>query len=115
MRYLLLIKGDEAADAGLTDAERRAIVEGHIGLIGELSAAGKLVVSGALADSRHATLVRTGPNGRRFVTDGPFAETKEVVGGFYVIECEGVDEAVSWAERVPESPGVAVEVWPVVM
>jgi hypothetical protein len=52
--------------------------------------------------------------GKVSVTDGPFAETKEQLGGFYVIECSGIDEALSWAEQVPKSPGLVLEVRPVV-
>lgn len=107
-RYLLLVHGDEAAEAALTDESRRSIVDAHVSLIRELSAAGKLVVSEALADSARTKVVRGGS-----VTDGPFAETKEVVGGFYLLECDDVDEAIAWAKRVPEGPGLAVEVRPV--
>ena len=107
-RYLLLVNGDEAAEAGLTADERRSIVEAHIELIGKLEAAGKLIVSGALTDSSRTKVVRNGS-----VTDGPFAETKEVVGGFYLLECADLDEAVAWAKRIPAGPGLAVEVRPV--
>jgi hypothetical protein len=48
----------------------------------------------------------------RLVTDGPFAETKEQLGGFYLIECGGLDEALQWARQVPQSPGLVVEVRP---
>jgi hypothetical protein len=58
--------------------------------------------------SGEAAVVR--PGERPFVTDGPFAETKEAVGGFYVVECGSRDEALEFAARVPQSPGVAVEV-----
>ena len=107
-RYLLLIYGDEAAEDTLTDGERRAIVDGHRELIGELSAAGSLVFSEALTSSSRPTAVRNGS-----VTDGPVAETKEVVGGFYVVECASHDEAVAVAKRIPASPGLAVEIRPV--
>ena len=77
-RYLLLLHGDEPAEDRLTADDRRSIVEAHLTLVRELSAAGKLVASEALTHSRRAKVVRGGS-----VTDGPFAETKEVVGGFY--------------------------------
>ena len=107
-RYLLLLHGDEPAEDRLTDEERRTIVEAHMVLIQELSAAGKLVASEALTHSRRARTVRGGS-----VTDGPFAETKEVVGGFYLLECADDDEAVAWAQRMPTGPSLAVEVRPV--
>jgi hypothetical protein len=107
-RYLLLLHGDESAEDRLTDGERRTIVEQHLELVRELSAAGKLVATQALTHSSRARVVR-----RRGVTDGPFAETKEVVGGFYLLECADDDEAVGWAKRMPESPSLAVEIRPV--
>ena len=107
-RYLLLVHGDETAEEALTRDERRSIVDAHIQLIRELSEAGKLVVSEALTDSSRTRVVRNGS-----VTDGPFAETKEVVGGFYLLECSDLDEALAWAKRMPEGPGLAVEVRPV--
>ena len=107
-RYLLLLHGDEPAEERLTDDEKRTIVEAHLALVRELSAAGKLVASEALTHSSRAKVVR-----RRGVTDGPFAETKEVVGGFYLLECADDDEAVEWAKRMPTGPSLAVEVRPV--
>jgi hypothetical protein len=107
-RYLLLLHGDEAAETALTGDERRAIVDGHVRLLGELREAGALVASAALEPSGRTRVVRDGS-----VTDGPFAETKEVVGGFYVVECETDDDAVGWARRIPASPGLVVEVRPV--
>jgi hypothetical protein len=107
-RYLLLLHGDEDGERTLGEDERRAIVEAHRELIGELAAAGRLVAGEALTDSGRARVVRDGS-----VTDGPFAETKEVVGGFYVVECADDDEAVEVARRIPASPGLAVEVRPV--
>ena len=104
-RYLLLLHGDEPAEERLTDDERRSIVEAHLALIRELSEAGKLVASEALTHSSRAKVVR-----RRGVTDGPFAETKEVVGGFYLVECADDAAAVALAGRILQSPGLAVEV-----
>jgi hypothetical protein len=103
MRFLLLLHGDEAAEEALTPAERRAIVEQHMAFSREL---GATIVSGEpLGSSREGKIVS-----RRGVTDGPFAETKEQLGGFYVIEASSIDDAVAIAKRVPESPGMAVEV-----
>jgi hypothetical protein len=107
-RYLFLLHGDEGAEERLSDDDRRAIVEAHMVLGRELGAAGKVVAAEALTHSSRAKVVRRGG-----VTDGPFAETKEVVGGFYVLECADDDEAVALAKRMPGSPGLAVEVRPV--
>src|SRR5262245_56204641 len=112
-RYLLLLHGDESAEDRLSADERRTIVERHLALIGELSAAGKLVSSEALQHSSRTKVVRPDGQGGWVVTDGPFAETKEVVGGFYVLECADDAEALEWARRMPAGPGLVVEVRPV--
>jgi hypothetical protein len=113
MRYLMLLYGNEEAERSLTGEERRAIVEQHIDLGRRLRDAGALVASEALADSADAKVMRRDDE-RPVVTDGPFAETKEQVGSFYLLECEGMDEALEWAKQVPRSPGLVVEVRPVV-
>lgn len=106
MRYLLLIHGDAAAEAALSEDERRAIVAEHIAYAAMLRERGAHVLGEALTGE--AATVR--PGERPLVTDGPFAETKEAVGGFYVVECASRDEAIELAGHVPQSPGVAVEV-----
>jgi hypothetical protein len=108
MRFLLLLHGDEAAEDALSPEERRAIVDRHIAFSRELRSAGRFVDGDALGPSRDGKIVR-----RRGVTDGPFAETKEQLGGYYLIEAASIDEAVEIAKRVPESPGSAVEVRPI--
>ena len=65
-----------------------------------------------MQESATATTVRISDDGERLVTDGPFAETKEQVGGFYVIECADLDEAIEWAKKVPLQGG-GIEVRPV--
>jgi len=106
MRFLFLIHGDAAAEAALTADERRAIVDEHIAYAATLRERGAHVLGEALTGE--AVTVR--PGGRPFVTDGPFAETKEAVGGFYVVDVASREEAVELAGKVPQSPGVAVEV-----
>lgn len=106
MRFLFLIHGDSEAEAALGADERRAIVGEHIAYGSLLRERGAHVLGEAL--SGEAAVVR--PGERPIVTDGPFAETKEGVGGFYVVECPSRDEALELAARVPASPGVAVEV-----
>jgi hypothetical protein len=106
MRFLFLIHGDSEAEAAMTPEERRAIVDEHIAYGSMLRERGAQVLGEAL--SGDAVVVR--PGDRPIVTDGPFAETKEGVGGFYVVECANRDEAIELAGRVPQSPGVAVEV-----
>ena len=109
MRFLFLIHGDDEAEAALTAEERRAIVDEHIAYGAMLRERGAHVLGEALTGE--AATVR--PGEKPFVVDGPFAETKEGVGGFYVVECASRDEAVELAAQVPQSPGVAVEVLPI--
>ena len=108
MRFLFLIHGDSEAEAAMTPDERRAIVGEHIAYGAMLRERGAYVLGEALAGTDTAAVVR--PGRRPLVTDGPFAETKEAVGGFYVVEAASRAEAVELAGRVPASPGVAVEV-----
>ena len=90
----------------LTPDERRAIVGEHIAYSAMLRERGAHVLGEAL--SGDAVTVR--PGEKPLVTDGPFAETKEAVGGFYVVDVASRDEAIKLAGQVPKSPGVAVEV-----
>jgi hypothetical protein len=108
VKYLLLIRGDEDAEAALSPDERRAIVAEHIAYAEMLRERGAHVYGDALAGSESAAVVR--PGEKPIVTDGPFAETKEAIGGFYVVEVADRAEALELAGRVPPSPGAAVEV-----
>lgn len=113
MRYLMLLYGDEEAVGSLSDAERRAIVDEHIAFGARLRNERAHAGGDALTSSADAKVLRQVGDGKLAVTDGPFAETKEQLGGFYLIECDGVDEALKWAEQVPKSPGLVVEVRPI--
>ena len=106
MRFLFLVHGDSEAEAAMTPDERRAIVEQHIAYSAMLRERGLYVLGEAL--SGEAAIVR--PGASTLVTDGPFAETKEGIGGIYVVECASRDEALELAGKVPQGPGVAVEV-----
>jgi hypothetical protein len=77
-----------------------------------LSDAGAMIAGEGLQESATATTVRPSDDGARVVTDGPFAETKEQIGGFYLIEVDDLDAAIDWAKKVPNRTG-AVEVRPV--
>jgi hypothetical protein len=109
MRYLLLIGHDDKNAAPLTRAEGEAMVQGHTRVSEELRSKGKMVVSERLRPDSEATRVRL----KGHVTDGPFAETKEALGGFYLIECDTKDEAVEWAKKLPLRSGGFVEVRPI--
>ena len=92
-------------------AEREKEVPRWDAVMAELGAAGKIVSGAELALPSKAKTVRV-RNGETVVTDGPFAETKEVVGGFFVLECDDLDEALAIAARIPVAETGSVEVRP---
>jgi hypothetical protein len=112
MEYLLLI-ADRLEPAEVSDAERDRIHAGHTALAEAWAAAGVKWSGRQLQGPATATTVRPGTTDR-MVTDGPFAETKEQLGGYYLIEAADLDEALRWAKEIPLLPGGAVEVRPVV-
>jgi hypothetical protein len=105
MHFVILLYGDEQLERQLGPEALREIMEEHRRFADRLRDGGKLVMGEPLEASEGAKVVRDG-----IVTDGPFAETREQLGGFYVIDCEDVDEACRWAKEVPRSPGLVVEV-----
>jgi hypothetical protein len=108
MKFLLLIHGDADGEAALSREERMAIVDEHRAYIARLRDLGAYVTSEALAGPDTAAVVR--PGEQPLVTDGPFAETKEAVGGFYIVDVPDREEAIRFAGQIPQSPGIAVEV-----
>ena len=113
MKFMLLLYGEEGTWERATEEERAAVYEEFGALDEALREAGKLPVEGyELASSRQAKTLRQTAAGPK-VLDGPFAEAAEQLGGYYVIDCADVDEALEWAARIPGSDG-AVEVRPVV-
>jgi hypothetical protein len=112
MKFLFLIHGDGDAEAALTREERMGIVKEHMEYADMLRDLGVHVSGEALEDAASAFVVR--PGAKPIVTDGPFAETKEAVGGFYVVDVPDRAEAIRLAGKIPLSPGVAVEVLPIV-
>ena len=111
MRYLLLIGNDKTAPAP-SPAEMQTIVQGHRRFADALRAAGKMVVADRLRPDVDGARVRA-KGGQPQVMDGPFAETKEAIGGFYLVECDIREEAVEWARQVPLHEGAFVEVRPI--
>ena len=113
MKFIALIYADESHYVDATPADTAAIFQAH----GEFGAAAREagVFDGGdgLQGSATATTVRV-RDGERLLTDGPFAETKEQLGGFYALECKDLDEALAWAARIPEAQFGAVEVRPVI-
>lgn len=111
MKYVLMIYGDEAAWAGLDDAAMKAVYDAHMAYAGEMEAAGVLRGGEELKPVATATTVRF-EAGRAELLDGPFAETREQLGGFYLIEVDSLDEALAWARRMPGMDSGCVEVRP---
>jgi hypothetical protein len=105
MRYMLVIYGDEQGTEGAEMSEwfeyDQAVKQAGVHEAGD-----------GLQPTSTATTVRV-RNGERLLTDGPFAETKEQLGGFYILNCKDLDEAISWAERIPGSRYGSVEVRPI--
>jgi hypothetical protein len=109
MKYMLLVYLDEQA---LSDTEREHCYVESAQLARDLSERGKYLSAGPLHPVSTATSVRV-RNGKRLVTDGPFAETREQLGGYYLIDASDLDEAMSIAERIPVAKVGTIEIRPV--
>jgi hypothetical protein len=112
VRYMLILIGEEGDWGDPTPEETKAMMDRWSQYGQDLVDAGAFVAGEGLQESATAKTLHVGAPPERLVTDGPFAETKEQVGGFYVIECADMDEAIEWAKKVPLSAG-AIEVRPV--
>jgi hypothetical protein len=111
MRYMLLIYGDESSWGNLSEEEAAAEMGRWNAYTESIAGEGIMRAADALQPTATATTVRM-RDGETLVTDGPFAETREQLGGYYLIECEGLDQAIEAARRVPVRSG-CVEVRPV--
>lgn len=109
---MALIYVDEGRWEGLPSEEREGILEQYMAFSREARDAGVMVAGDELAPVRDATTVRVREGGT-VVTDGPYAEVKEALGGYFVLECPTIDEAVAWAARIPGAAHGAIEVRPV--
>ncbi|WP_437193474.1 YciI family protein [Planctomicrobium sp. SH527] len=109
MKYMLLIYGKENA---ITEDERAACMEKSTQVCHDLNAQGKFVAASPLHPVSTATSVRL-REGKRLITDGPFAETTEQLGGFYLIDVSDLDEAISVASRLPPAKWGTVEIRPI--
>ena len=112
MRYMLLIIGDESRFADMSEEEMGAQLQRWSDYSKELVDAGAFVAGDGLQTSSSATVLRV-QDGERLLTDGPFAETKEQIGGYYTIECKDLDEAIDWAAKLPSADGGVTEIRPV--
>ncbi|GAA2394629.1 YciI family protein [Dactylosporangium salmoneum] len=115
MKYLILIQSNPQSLAvweTLTDQQRIDFGRGHLRLTEEMREAGVLVVSEGLGDPALATQVSV-RDGRTITSDGPYAEVKEHLAGFYLIDVADLDEAVAWAAKAPDAAYTRVEVRPI--
>jgi hypothetical protein len=110
MQYALTIY---AAPRDMTPEEGQAMSAEYFKVTEEMRSSGAFLAGEGLQPVSTATTVRV-PNGERIVTDGPFAETKETLGGFYLLECKDLDEAIDWAAKIPGAKNGCVEVRPVI-
>ncbi len=110
MKYMLLIYGDEQA---LDDATREKCYVESASLARDIHASGKYLGASPLHPTSAATSVRV-RGGKRLVTDGPFAETREQLGGYFLIEARDLDEAIAIAARIPMARLGTVEIRPVI-
>jgi len=109
MEYLLLIYVNEAEGRSRSDADQAQMHREYMAFTQDLSSAGKNKGGNALQQTAPASTVRV-RNGKTTVTDGPFAETKEQLGGYYLVEAKDLDEAISIAARIPGAKHGSIEV-----
>jgi hypothetical protein len=114
MQYLLLINDDEAHWGDMPEDERNAIYGEYMQFTEEVESRGILLGANQLQPGSTATVVHV-EDGKTITTDGPFAETKEVLGGYYLIDVDTLDEALEWAAKIPSARLGHIEVRPVVM
>lgn len=113
MRYLLLLYSDPAADAAIGSDGRAAMVDDHLRYGAMLRERGVMVLGEALRGPEEATTLRFEDAEAPIVTDGPFLEAKEALGGLYVLDCASADEAIELAKQVPRSPTLVAELRPI--
>jgi hypothetical protein len=109
MQYLLLIYGNEEYFEKLTEAEKKRVMEEYTALSKSLAQSGQLRGGNELEPVAKATTIRV-RNKKRSLTDGPFAETKEQLGGYYLIEAKDLEDAIAVAERIPSARWGSIEV-----
>jgi hypothetical protein len=112
MRYMFSLFGEEGGWQDTSPEDMKAEMDRWEAFGREAVEAGVMVAGDALQESDTATTLRIQPQAEPLVSDGPFAETKEQLGGYYVLDCKDLDEALAWARKIPLSSG-AIEVRPV--
>lgn len=111
MKYMLLIHNNEQALGALSEGELKQLMGEYLRFTEEIRASGHYCAGSRLQPTSNATSVRV-RNGKRLVTDGPFAETREQLGGYYLVEAKDLDEAIGLAERLPSARMGTIEIRP---
>jgi hypothetical protein len=111
MKYLLLMYADESIGSEWSKEEMQAAAKTWAEFRKEMSASGVLVSSSGVAPDTSATTVRV-RNDKTLITDGPFAETHEQLGGYFLVDCKDLDEAIRWAEKIPTAQYGSIEIRP---
>ena len=114
MQYLLLIYGDQNGWESMSEEERGQVFQAYGSYTEELEKSGAMVGGNALQPIETATTVRV-RNDETLTTDGPFAETKEQLGGYYLVDVDSIDEALEWAAKIPGARHGSIEVRPVMV
>lgn len=112
MQYLLMIYSAETAEPEPGTPEFEAHIGRYLRLTDEMNEAGVMLDGRPLEPVSTATTVRL-RQGATMVTDGPFAETKEQLGGFYLLDCPNLDDAIDWAKRIPSAEFGSIEIRPI--
>jgi hypothetical protein len=114
MQYLLLIHDDETRWGTFSDEERQGFMQEFFEYTNDLRESGAYVTGAQLQPTSTATTIQV-RDGETLTTDGPFAETKEQLGGYYLIDVESLDDAIEWASKLPAARWGTIEVRPLVM
>jgi hypothetical protein len=112
MQYLFLIYHDEAATAKMGPQEQKQLMADYFAFGDEATKKGVIRGGEGLHPTTAATTVRV-RSGKALTTDGPFAETKEQLGGYYVLDCKDLNEAIEWAAKIPDVRAGSVEIRPI--
>jgi len=112
MKYLLLIYSDEKAGANMSKEESDAWMGEYWAYTEAMQKAGVSLAGDALQPTATATTVRV-KDGKKLTTHGPFAETKEQLGGYYLLDCKNLDEAIEWAAKCPGARAGSIELRPI--
>ena len=112
MKYFLALFSDEAMWAKFTPAEQAAGLASYRAYVDALKQAGHFVSTDRLGPTSTATTIRTNGNGKQQVLDGPYVDTKEQFGGYFIIDVPDLDAAIAWAARCPAASHGAVELRP---